>query len=76
MKCKRRDGKISKMVIDSEPVPTGEVPESMRGMFVFIDDDTIEHVRKGTLSLEQLSIPGSPFFRSHHVTCPDVEDFR
>ncbi len=55
------------MVIDEDPVPAGEIPQSLRGMFRFIDDDLIEHARQGD---------EPPFFRTHHVTCPDVEDFR
>ncbi len=67
MKCQRRDGKISRMVLDVDPVPSDKIPETRRGMFRFIDDDTVEHARKGD---------EGPFFWTHHVTCADVEDFR
>ena len=65
--CQKRDGSTSKMVLDEDPIPLSE--HAGRGEFIFVGDDTVEHIRQGEPEK-------TPRFRSHFATCPDAGGFR
>ena len=62
VQCKKLDGSTSRMVLDQEPIPRSE--HTGRGEFIFTEDDTVEHIRRGEPEK-------TPRFRSHLATCPD-----
>lgn len=69
VECLRRDGRISRVPIDQEPVTVndGTDPLQLKGKFVYLTNDRV-----------RAAVPGDtgPFFESHFHTCPNAEDFR
>lgn len=69
VECLRRDGRISRVPIDREPVEVADNtdPLHLKGRFIYL---TVDRVRA--------AVPGDTgeFFESHFHTCPDADDFR